>query len=93
MNNEIDIMPKCRECPSFEIFRFRPCRYIAVCHAKEGVLYPIFSEKNICDCYYMSKANIDTAQFKPLDNCTYVNKLRNEGLIPWADGSIDFSKE
>lgn len=94
MKDERDLTPKCEQCPmnEFEFIRIRPTRYMAVCHATESVLVPIFSEKNLSDCHLLSKANMETATFVPPDTCPYTNRLRNEGLLPWANGTIDFSK-
>lgn len=87
-----DSLPVCRQCPSgdFDLRYIRQSRYMAICHAKECVLKPVFS--NHTD-QFLSKANVAEASFEVLENCPHVAELRRQGKIPWATSCIDFSKE
>lgn len=100
METKINCDINCRQCPSrhFEISpvmkcSFGPSRFIAICHAVEVVLHPIFPD-NTPEEYltFINKANLRTVQFEPVDNCPNIKQLREEGKIPWARGTIDFSK-
>jgi hypothetical protein len=65
---------------------------MAICHARECVLDPEFPDNTIYESQHISKANVRTVVFRPLDNCPHLEKLRAKGLIPWAISSINFSK-
>lgn len=67
-------------------------RYMAVCKAKNCVLQPEFPENAPKESQHITKANVRTAIFRPLDNCPHVEQLRKEGKLPWATASIDFLK-
>lgn len=88
----------CRQCPSseFELCRiaqpnFGPTRKMAICHAKEVILQPLFPENNIKESLTINKANERTVRFDPVENCPHVENLISEGMIPWETASIDFS--
>jgi hypothetical protein len=90
-------LPKCRECPGryFELAliakpNFGPTRKFAICHALEVVLQPLFPDEKIEESMVISKANERTVRFEPVDNCPFLEKLRAQGLIPWASTCIDF---
>ncbi len=87
-------MPICRQCPSgdFEIVTARPSRFMAICHARHCILDPIFPDSKISESAYITKANLASVTFTPLENCPHVVKLQLEGIIPWATTLIDCSK-
>jgi len=85
--NNIEL-PACRNCPSrnFELAYVSKCsirstRYIAICHAVEAVLRPVFPNSNIHESIAISKANMQTVTFIPVYNCPHLQKLRDEGKI------------
>jgi hypothetical protein len=88
-----DVMPNCRQCPTnqFEMMTVKASCFMAICHAKECILDPKFPDNKPSESIRISKANVRTVVFEPLDNCPHVESLRNEGILPWAF-SIDFSK-
>lgn len=90
-NNDI---PRCRQCPSgsFEMARVCTSRFMAICHAKECILHPNFPENIIRESAHISKANIASVTFDPLENCPHMETLRAEGLLPWATTIADFTK-
>jgi len=61
---------------------------MAICHAKECVLKPVFA--NHTD-QFLSKANVANVSFEVLENCPHVIELRKQGKIPWCMSCIDFS--
>jgi hypothetical protein len=67
-------------------------RYMAICHAVECVLQPMFPDETIRESNHISKANVASVTFEPLDNCPHIEKLRAEGKLPWAIATIDESK-
>lgn len=86
----------CRTCENFEMMRclqpnFAPTRKMGVCHALEVVLAPKFPDEIIAESFVISKANERTVQFEIPDNCPKLQKLREQGLAPWAMASINFS--
>jgi hypothetical protein len=86
----------CRVCQEFELMRvlqpnFAPTRKMGVCHALEVVLSPKFPDEIIAESFVISKANERTVQFEIPDNCPKLQKLREQGLAPWASSVIDFS--
>jgi hypothetical protein len=89
-----DIMPCCKHCPSgdFDLQYIAQSRFMAICHAKECVLAPKFPDDKIRESYYISRANLATVTFEPLDNCPHIEKLRSEELLPWATTIADFTK-
>jgi hypothetical protein len=86
--------PCCRQCPSgnFDLVYVKQSRYMAICHAKECILSPKFPDNEIRESQHISKANVRTVVFEPLDNCPHVESLRAKGLLPWATTVVDFSK-
>jgi hypothetical protein len=93
-NNDCEV--NCRVCQDFELARikqpnFAPTRKMAICHALEVVLSPHFPDDIIAESFVISKANERTVIFEQPDNCPVLNKLRQEGLMPWASSVIDFS--
>jgi hypothetical protein len=65
---------------------------MAICHAIEIVLPPIFPDNTLEDSLtFINKANIRQVQFEPPDNCPEIIKLREQGILPWSY-SIDFLK-
>lgn len=89
----------CRQCPSgdFELCRikqpdFAPTRKMAVCHAREIVLPPLFPESSIEESQSINKCNEGFVRFEPVENCPHIERLIAEGTLPWATASIDFSK-
>jgi hypothetical protein len=89
-----DVMPACRQCPSgdFEITTAKPSRFLAICHAKNCILHPAFTDSKISESAYITKSNLASVTFTPLENCPHLVKLQLEGVIPWADTLIDYSK-
>ncbi len=89
-----DVTPRCRQCPdgNFDLTRVGQSRFMAICHAVECILDPKFPDNNIIESHHISKANIQTVVFEPIDNCPHVEKLRREGLLPWATSTINFIK-
>jgi hypothetical protein len=65
-------------------------RFMAVCQALNVTLDPKFPDSKISESQFISRANVQSVTFEPLDNCPHVEKLRAEGLIPWATSTIDF---
>lgn len=62
---------------------------MGICEAHNVTLRPFF-HGDIKNCGCISKANVGTVQFEVADNCPHVEKLRDQGLIPWASATIDF---
>jgi hypothetical protein len=89
-----DLIPNCRFCPSreFELTYVKKSRFMAICHALEIIIQPIFTGGEINECKFISRANVETVQFEPVDYCPHIEKLRKEGKIPWAQNSYDFLK-
>jgi hypothetical protein len=89
-----DLMPNCRQCPSagFEMAQVKPARFMGICHIKHCTLDPIFPVGSIRDSRHISKSNMGSVVFEPLQNCPHVIKLQAAGLIPWAVFTIDYSK-
>lgn len=92
-------LPKCRNCPlrAFELAyvhqaNFGATRYMGICHALEVVLQPLFPEEKIQESLVISKANMQTVQFEPVDNCPCIEEMRDKGLLPFESYSIDFTK-
>jgi hypothetical protein len=90
MENNVNI-PNCRQCPSgeFELVYVCRSRYMAICHARECVLEPIFWNAGE---QFINKATLYTVNFIPLENCPHMEKLRAEGVLPWATTIADFTK-
>jgi hypothetical protein len=65
---------------------------MAICHAVECVLDPKFPDEIIRESNHISRANVRTVTFEPLDNCPHIEKLRAEGLLPWPVATIDETK-
>ena len=95
MQKNDDILPACRQCPSgdFELSYINKSRFMAICHARECVLHPSFPDLPPKDSQFMSKSNVQFAVFTPLENCPHIEKLREEGKIPWATEIINFLNE
>ncbi len=87
-------MPACRNCPSgdFELTRVCQGRYMAICHARECVLDTKFPDNTYHESGHISKGNLATVTFEPLENCPHMEILRAEGILPWATTIADFTK-
>lgn len=87
-------MPHCRQCPSgsFEMAQVCTSRFMAICHAKECILYPNFPENILRESAHISKANVANVTFDPLENCPHLEALRAVGILPWATTIADFTK-
>jgi hypothetical protein len=66
---------------------------MGICDALHIVLQPDFQDGTLRECQFISRANVQTVQFEPVDNCPHVERLRKEGMIPWVTASIDFSNK
>lgn len=100
MQQKNNIPINCRQCPINE-FELSPilkkgkeaARFIAVCHATENVLQPSFPETRATESIIcVNKTNMSSVVYKPPYNCPVIQKLRNEGKIPFADFTINFLK-
>jgi hypothetical protein len=88
------LLPDCRHCPGkyFEMGFIPPSSYMGVCNARHCTLTAKFPMNNTND-RRINKANLNDVVFDPLANCPFIERLRNEGIIPWPDSIIDFSKK
>jgi hypothetical protein len=82
-----DLIPNCRFCPYFELAYVKQSRYMAICHATENVLEPVFADAK---SQFINKDTVRTVTFQTLDNCPEIEQLRKEGKLPWATATIDF---
>ena len=64
---------------------------MGICDAKHLVLQPIFAGDKIKECRFINRANVQSVQFETPDNCPHIEKMRREGLLPFAVATIDFS--
>jgi len=91
MENQTQL-PSCRQCPSnnFRLPYVCKSRYMGICDALHVVLQPLFEGDSPGESHFISRANVQSVQFEPVDNCPHIESLRKEGLLPWALATIDF---
>ena len=89
-------LPRCRQCPGsfFELSfavkgAFQPSRFIPICHALHVIPETVFDSEKINESQFISRANVQTVEFKLPDNCPFLEELRSKGLAPWPVTTID----